>query len=273
MSKSKLLIIIVLLFGFSTMKGQNNESVLDRINFNDERLIGSDILKNTITEYMTMVQNASKSQTNPNYNLILAADNIMSRCYSSYQMYKFVYQYLIYGFSEMGANAAVDYMVGLPYFQYLNANAMQANEMLKIAESYNRVKIGSKAADIDAVTLKNYVFELYAVEAKYTILLFWSYSCPHCRNLVNELGKFVKKRKDIAVVTVNVSGDLVKVKRLLRKSHLKKQYNIYENSGWNSEIVDDYAVDMTPSLFLLDADKIIIAKPFDIEEITNFVDE
>ena len=95
MSKSKLLIIIVLLFGFSTMKGQNNESVLDRINFNDERLIGSDILKNTITEYMTMVQNASKSQTNPNYNLILAADNIMSRCYSSYQMYKFVYQYHI----------------------------------------------------------------------------------------------------------------------------------------------------------------------------------
>ena len=273
MSRGKLLIIIVLLLGFSTMRGQNNESMLDRINFNNEKLVGSDLLKNTITEYMTMVQNASKSQSNPNYNLILAADNILSRSHTSFQMYKFVYQYLIYGFSEMGANAAVDYMVGLPYFQHVNANAMQTQEMLSIAESYNRVKIGSKAVDIDAVTMRNYVFELYAVEAKYTILLFWSYSCPHCRNLIKELGQFVKQNKDIAVVTVNISGDFRKVKRLLNKCHLKKQYNIYDEGGWKSQIVEDYAVDMTPSLFLLDEDKIIIAKPFDIKEITNIVNE
>ena len=64
-----------------------------------------------------------------------------------------------------------------------------------------------------------------------------------------------------------VSKDLKKVKRLLRKAKLDSQYNICDGMGWDSPIVEDYAVDMTPSLFLLDEDKVLIAKPFDIEEV------
>ena len=104
------------------------------------------------------------------------------------------------------------------------------------------------------------------------MILFWSYSCPHCHELLQELADFAKENKNFAIVTVNVSGEMRKVKRLLRKLGLKKHYNICDGQGWNSPIVADYAVDMTPSMFLLDKDKTIIGKPFNIDDIINSVE-
>ena len=73
-------------------------------------------------------------------------------------------------------------------------------------------------------------------------------------------------------MTVAVSDNIKKVKRFLKKTHFEEYYNICDGKGWNSPIVEAYAVDMTPSVFLLDKNKIIIAKPFDIEELINEIE-
>ena len=237
MKKAKILIFILLLTSFSFLRGQVNNGL----------------------------------QKVQEYDLILEADKKLSEC-TDYESYKSVYQYLIYGFSEMGANLAVDFMVRLPYFEYLDATDEQKEEIMAIAGMYERVKIGKKAPDIQAVTIDNICFDLSNIEENYTILLFWSYSCPHCHDLLKELSDFAKENDDFAIVTVNVSGELRKVKRLIRKLGLKKYCNICDGQGWDSPIVVDYAVDMTPSMFLLDKNKIIIGKPFDTEEIENSID-
>ena len=205
------------------------------------------------------------------YDLILEADKQLSEC-QDYESYKSVYQYLIYGFSELGANIAVDYMIRLPYFEYLDATDEQKEEIMAIASSFERVKIGNKAPDIQAVTINNECFDLYNVDQDYTIILFWSYSCPHCHDLLKELANFAKKNKNFAIVTVNVSGEVKQVKRLLRRVGMKNYHNICDGEGWQSPIVEDYAVDMTPSMMLLDKDKIIIGKPFNTEGIENIVE-
>lgn len=271
MKSVKLLIIIILLSVFSIARGQINDDLLEKIDFNDTTLVDSDFLKTTISDYITSAQNPDLSPRNQMYDMIIATDNVLRNC-TVYPMYKFVFQYLIYGFSELGANIVVDYMMRLPYFEYVDATAEQKNEILEIAESYNRVKIGAKAANIQSVTIKNTDFNLYSIDSKYTIVLFWSYSCPHCRDLIKELSGFVRKNEDFSVVTVAVSDNIKKVKRFLKKTHFEEYYNICDGKGWNSPIVEAYAVDMTPSVFLLDKNKIIIAKPFDIEELINEIE-
>ena len=205
------------------------------------------------------------------YDYILEADQILSEC-KDYDSYKSVYQELISGYSAMGANLVVDYLRRLPHLEYLDVNSDQVNEMMNIAEFYNRAQIGRKAADIQCLTINDKEFNLNQIKAKYTIVLFWSYSCPHCRGLIYELADLVEDYNDIALVTVNVSGDLKQVKRLLKKAGIKDGYNICDGKGWDSQIVDNYAVDMTPSMFLLDEDKIIIAKPFDVDDIVNSIE-
>ncbi len=267
----KSLIIIVLLSAFSMTRAQMNDALLEKIDFNDTTLINTEFLDSTLAEYIDSAQNQELSAEGQMYNYILAVDNVLKNC-TTYPMYKYVYQYLINGFSELGANLVVDYMIRLPYLEYLGADDEQLNEIINIAESYNRVKIGCKAPDIECVTVDDKLFNLYEVKEKFTILLFWSYSCPHCRDLIKELTEFADQKEDVTVVTVNVSGDLKKVRRLLKKTGAIKYHNIFANEGWNSKIVENYAVDMTPSLFLLDEDKVIIAKPFDIDEIIEFFD-
>ena len=271
MRKVKLLIITVLMSVFYSVKGQMNDALLEKIDFNDPALVDSDFLKATLAEYIDSANNPELSAEKQMYNYILATDNVLKQC-TSFPMYKSVFQYLIYSFSELGANLVVDYMVRLPYFEYLNADSEQTQEMNAIAEAYIRVKIGCKSPDIQSVTLEDKDFDLYDITEQYVLILFWSYSCPHCRSLISEIGRFAKEDKDFAIVTVNVSGEFKKVKRLLKKAHLNEAYNLYELKGWRSEIVENYAVDATPSMFLLDKDKVIISKPFDIEEIVNIID-
>ena len=225
---------------------------------------------------LTFVLSVVRGQTRDDikaqsYNMILSADSLLSEC-KDYESYKSVYQYLMYGFSELGANMVLDYMKSLPYFGFIDADENQKQEIQAIAESYDRVRIGADAPRINSMTIEGESFNLYNIESKYTIILFWSYSCPHCQDLIKELAIFVKGKDDFAVVTVCVSDDLKKVKRFLKKNDLGKCYNICDGQCWDSLIIDDYAVVMTPSMLLLDSDKKIILKPFDIEEILNIIE-
>ena len=257
---------------FSVMKGQDGDVLLDKIDFNDTTLIDRDFMKRTLAEYLTSKQDTAQSQRVQMYAMILASDNILNRSCTSYAMYKSVYQYLMYGFSEMGANMVVDYLMSLPYFEFVDADDNQKKEILEIAKSYDRVRIGAEAPDIQAVAINGKDFSLRGVDSRYTLLFFWSYSCPHCREMIGELGDFAPQNSDVAIVTINISGDLKKIKRLLKKTHLEKCYNIFDGEGWNSRIVENYAVNMTPAFFLLDEDKKIIAKPFDIQELINEIE-
>ena len=271
MIRAKLLIIIVLMSVFSILEGQVNDTLLKKIDFNDTTLVDSDFLKTTLAEYVDSAKNPQLTGENQMYNYILAVDEVLKKC-TSYPMYKFVYQYFIYGFSELGANMVVDYMMRVPYLENVGANSGQRNEIIALAASFEKIKIGHKAPDIHAVTIDGREFDLNSVENRYVIILFWSYTCPHCCSLLEELSGFVKENKDFAVVTVSVSKELKKVKKTLKKARITQCYNVCDGEGWKSPIIENYAVDMTPSMFLLDKDRNIIAKPFDTEEIMNSIE-
>lgn len=236
MRKAVFLIIITLTFVFSVARGQTRDEI--------------------------------KAQS---YNMILAADSLLSEC-KNYESYKSVYQHLMYGFSELGANMVLDYMQSLPYFEFLATDEAQQKEIKEIAELYDRVRIGANAPHINDFTIEDKDFDLYNIESKYTIIVFWSYACPHCQDLIKEISHFMKGRENVALVTVCVSDELKNVKRFLKKSHLEKYYNICDGKRWDSPIIEDYAVEMTPSMFLLDSDKKIILKPFSIEDILNNIE-
>ena len=129
-----------------------------------------------------------------------------------------------------------------------------------------------KAPNIQAVTIDGRSFNLEDVKAKNTILLFWSYTCPHCRDLIKELGELAKERDDVELVTVQVSGELRDVKRIIRKNKLRKHYNICDGKGWHSPIVEDYNINVTPTILILDENKMIVEEPFDIEDVVVYLE-
>jgi hypothetical protein len=84
------------------------------------------------------------------------------------------------------------------------------------------------------------------------------------------LKSFLDDNPDFSMVAVSVKGDLKKIKNIVKKNKIKA-YFYHDGLEWNCPYVNDYAVTATPSFYLLDNEKKILFKPFDFEELVEFV--
>lgn len=254
------------------LKKQYNNIIANYFNdvdFNDVTLIPTNVLTTKVIDFLSLQQTSDKTDEQQRFAIILGIDHVLNLASVNYQMYKFLFQYLIEGFGELGFDEVVDYMTRLPYLEDIQTTDEQYDELISIAESNSRVKIGDKARNIKGTTVFNDEFDLYSIDNEFIILYFWSYSCPYCREIFHEMKQFLDDHDNYTLVSVIVKGELKKIKNLIKREKLNG-YFYYDGLGWNSPVVNDYAVSATPSIFILDKDKKIVKKPFDIDELIEF---
>ena len=118
---------------------------------------------------------------------------------------------------------------------------------------------------------------LTSVKSKYTLLVFWATWCPHCAIAIPELKQGTDSinahQTILATVAVSLDTDraawlqYIKDKKLDQSPFLPENaglgswINTSELKGWKGEIHKQYNVFATPTMFLLDSNKKIIAKP------------
>ena len=254
-------------------KKQRNDMIANFFNdvdFNDLSLIPTDVLTNKIFDFLSIQLTSDQSQQQQIMSLILASDNVLNRASVNFEMYKFIFRFLIESFNELKINEVVDYLTRMPYSENIECSEEQYNELLSIAEFNSRARIGSIAKNISGTTIFDESFDLYSIDNDFTIVYFWSYTCDHCRENIKDLKIFLDENPDFSLVAVSVKGDLKKIKNLVKKTKLNG-YFYHDGLEWNCPFVDDYAVTATPSFYLLDKEKKIIFKPFDFNELVDFV--
>lgn len=134
------------------------------------------------------------------------------------------------------------------------------------------VKIGSNAPEIELEEGKLY---LSSLQSDYTLIIFWSSWCPHCTEEIPKIKtytdslteEFKKHKKTLSIVAVSLDTDKESWKNYVTQQNLFTWFNYSELKGWKSEVVKMYNVYATPSMFVLDKDKKIIAKPDSYDEL------
>lgn len=240
------------------------------VDFNDLSLVPTNVLTTKIIDFLSIQQTKGQNNEQQIMSFILGIDNVLYRASVNFDMYKFLFQYLIEGFNELGYEQIVDYMTRIPYSEELNCTEDQYNELLSIVEYNSRVRIGNLAANISGQTVLGDDFNMYEIDNEYTLVYFWSYTCNHCRDDIKKLESFLLENDNFSMIAVSVKGDLRKIKSVAKK-YDAEAYFYHDGLEWDSPCVDDYAVSVTPSFFLLDKDKKILFKPFDFEEFLTFV--
>lgn len=254
-------------------KKQRNDMIANFFNdvdFNDLSLIPTDVLTNKIFDFLSIQLTSDQNQEQQIMSLILASDNVLNRASVNFEMYKFLFRFLIESFNELKINEVVDYLTRIPYSENIECTENQYNELLSISEFNSRARIGSIAKNISGTTIFDESFDLYSIDNDFTIVYFWSYTCDHCRENIKDLKIFLDENPDFSLVAVSVKGDLKKIKNLVKKTKLNG-YFYHDGLEWNCPFVDDYAVTGTPSFYLLDKEKKIVYKPFDFNELVDFV--
>lgn len=169
---------------------------------------------------------------------------------------------------------------GKPELGYCESENKDLKWAQEKASKIKGLQIGNKAPSFNirideqlnpTETQHQKLLSLANIEDKFTLLLFWATWCMHCNEEVPKIGKLVKqfnknnKRNQLKVVAISLDKEPEALISFIRKNNLTHFINYSEYTGWDGEIAKKYNVFATPTMYLLDEDKKIIAKPSSIK--------
>ncbi|PQJ21210.1 hypothetical protein BSU00_09515 [Tenacibaculum sp. SG-28] len=103
------------------------------------------------------------------------------------------------------------------------------------------------------------------------LMIFWSTGCPHCVKEIPEVHNFLKNNTNTSVVSFAIENDDVKFNAF--KENLPGWHNVlgtHPEYKFDNEVVKKYKIDATPTYFVLDKNKKIVAIPNTIEDVKKY---
>ena len=143
--------------------------------------------------------------------------------------------------------------------------------------------IGEQAANLEMTDTSEKPTSLYNVNAKFTVVVFWDPTCGHCRTEVPRLDSIYNaKWKNEGVKMFGVlaeSHEKENWKKFIKENNMKNWVHVYQTDAQKKQVEDAkkpsfkqlYDVTQTPTLFLLDKDKRIIAKKLTLEQLNDML--
>lgn len=153
---------------------------------------------------------------------------------------------------------------------------LKDDQMVEGLTLYKNTSFGQKAPNFSFEITKNdkpiktSLNELKS--AQYYVVLFWSSSCSHCLDEVPKVEQYIKQQDNnkIKVIAIGLEDEPYSWKSLTYD--LPSFIHVYGEGKWDNPIGNSYGVTGTPTYFILDKDKRIVAKPDSLEALQDFFD-
>lgn len=152
--------------------------------------------------------------------------------------------------------------------------------------------VGEPAAELNLLDTLNRKVNLYSIKSPYTLVIFWDPDCGHCKEQVPKVDSLYRLRwKNAGVKVVGVlsdgSGyDEAKAKEVhtrwteyIRTQKLNNWIHLYQTTAMRKAeqasqtpgFRQAYDVFQTPTIYLLDEQKRIVAKKINPEQVDEFL--
>lgn len=155
--------------------------------------------------------------------------------------------------------------------------AQQANDsaLVEKMSAFKNASVGSSAPDFK-IELKTKAGKIQKKklsdlkQAKNYVVFFWSTTCSHCLDEIPLLKTFIETYDSSQVQVIAIALD----NELYRWKEMTFDYpdfiHVYGEGKWDNAIGNSYNVTATPSYFVLDTNKKIIGKPYDLSDFEAF---
>lgn len=171
------------------------------------------------------------------------------------------------GFEEVANYIAENYLIAI-------AKEQNNEELVTKLTVFKNISLGHKAPDFSFEVEENgqkLTKKLSDLQmANSYIVVFWSSTCSHCLEQIPQLASFVKTQEEgkIKVVAIGLENIEGPWKRAIQD--LPDFIHVFGDEKWDNPIGDAYGVTATPTYFILNKDKEIIARPEEIEHVKAF---
>lgn len=249
----------------------NKDHFFDNTDLTDERLLRTPILYARLEAFFTNILIQAPDSINKEI------DKLIQKCSGNYKIFQFVSVFLFNHFREseiMGHDAV---LVKLADDIYLSGKADWVTKEFKedLRKQIDLIRpnlIGKKAENMVMDSYTGIFVSLYDVEKEFTILYFWEPDCGHCKESTPKLKAYYEKPKDysLEVFAVCTTTDKAKWTKYIEDNKLTWI------NGWDPQRSSHfdyyYNVQSTPTIYILDKNKKIIAKKLSVDELSSFID-
>ncbi|WP_425235578.1 peroxiredoxin family protein [Ulvibacterium sp.] len=159
------------------------------------------------------------------------------------------------------------------YEDYLTplAAVTRNQEIINEIKTHNRLRLGAIALEIEwgkGNTLK----KLSGLKGyEYYMLIFWSSTCGHCLRDLPRLYEGLKQRTNLKVVAIGLEDDDIRWK--IESAKFENFEHVLAMGKWENEYAKLYDIAKTPTYFILDKEKRIIAKLDDSPGVIKFLED
>ncbi|MCG1035170.1 TlpA family protein disulfide reductase [Polaribacter sargassicola] len=239
----------------------------DKIDFNNKTLLNSYFLVDKITDYVFYINYSD----DPNTQQILykkSVDKVISK-FENPIYKKNTIEFLINQFETIMNLELIDYLFENHYSKL--PKTIQNQKFITSKQSLFATEVGRIAPDFSwKENDKNFKLSTLNDSEKY-VLVFWSTTCSHCLNEIPKLYNFLKENKAVKVIAFALEDDKFGWENY--KTSLPNWHNVLGLNKWENKIARTYNIISTPTYFILDKNKKIIAKPESLEDVKSFLNK
>jgi len=240
--------------------------------FSDTLLLHTDLIPSKVIKYLSFYRNENLIQEAQEAEFNKAIDVILKKAGANEQIYNSVLDYLIEGFEKFDMEMTLLHI----YDNYVQGSSCmeegRAKSLKEKTEAIKRLGKGQPAPDFTITDINNKTVKLQDVNAKYTLILFWASWCPHCAKVIPEIKKLYDEtdRTKLEVIAISLDSDKKAWNDYLEKNKLN-WINFCDFKKWDCPIGRSYYISATPTMFLLDKDKKILAKPLNVRDLRMYL--
>lgn len=242
----------------------------DDYNFADSRIVNTPFLEPRLDRYFkNLVVQVPDS-------LIKDADQLIAKTEVNSDLKSFVVWYITNQYENPKTVGTEALWVHLAEKYYLSGQMGVSDEIKK--------RIGDKVATLKPLLVNKPFPGLnltdpegkkvspQSLAANYTVLFFYAPTCGHCKEASPKLKAFYEKNKEkgIQVMAISIEHDVKEWKSFITSNHLDGLVNGFDSLK-QIDFNRKFDVVTTPTIYILDKDKKIIARKMPVEQLEDFM--
>ena len=229
-------------------------------------LLHAPVYSRRIIEYLMLYRDGQYSFSEQEEAFTDAVDIIMANVAGDRELRSFVVDYLLEGFESFGMEKIQTYIVDTYADETCSTDAVElARERV---EGYRKMAEGQLAEDILIRNDKHELVKLSEVDADVVLVLFWATHCEHCMEMMPALHEWymTDRPENVEIFAVSIDTAATAWQQYSMVTD-PPWINTREPMGWEGKSAEDYNIYATPTMFLLDHERKIIARPFTLREL------
>ncbi len=244
----------------------------NNFDFNDGRMVYTPMYYNKLKNYMTLFPQRADSLLEGAKFLLKNSDK------GHKEIFQFTINYFLNTYKKstvMGGEKIMCYAID-NYYTYEKifwADSLNVQQAQVKANQIRPSLLGAVGQDLKCKNEKGEYVSLYSLQAKAKIVFLYNPDCDHCKKETPKLKALYEKwkPKGLEVYALNVEKDYDQWTKFIQQYQLTWTNVI--DTKYESKFYAKYHADMTPGLYVLDSNNIIVSKQLMPDQLDSILEE